>query len=74
MISLILSENHIHYAQWETLSGSQSIDLVGSLPLKTPLSEFKPGTEELTAMSSPQSTSLPIIPDEILKRYPELFK
>ncbi len=58
MISLILSENHIHYAQWETLSGSQSIDLVGSLPLKTPLSEFKPGTEEFTAMLGSEFSKL----------------
>tara|TARA_B100001245_G_C22888567_1_gene427668 strand:+ start:1003 stop:2811 length:1809 start_codon:yes stop_codon:yes gene_type:complete len=58
MISLILSENHIHYAQWETLSGSQSIDLVGSLPLKTPLSEFKPGTEEFTAMLGTEFSKL----------------
>ena len=58
MISLILSENHIHYAQWETISGSQSIDLVGSLPLKTPLSEFKPGTEEFTAMLGTEFSKL----------------
>ncbi|SUZ82288.1 uncharacterized protein METZ01_LOCUS35142, partial [marine metagenome] len=58
MISLILSENHIHYAQWETISGSQSIDLVGSLPLKTPLSEFKPGTEEFTAMLGSEFSKL----------------
>ncbi len=58
MISLILSENHIHYAQWETIAGSQSIDLVGSLPLKTPLSEFKPGTEEFTAMLGTEFSKL----------------
>ncbi|MEC9027211.1 MAG: hypothetical protein VYD20_05965 [Candidatus Neomarinimicrobiota bacterium] len=58
MISLILSENHIHYAQWETIAGSQSIDLVGSLPLKTPLSEFKPGTEEFTAMLGSEFSKL----------------
>ena len=50
MISLILSENHIHYAQWDTIDGVQSMDLVGSIPLKTPLSEHKPGTEEFTSM------------------------
>ena len=58
MISLILSENHIHYAQWDTIAGSQSIDLVGSLPLKIPLSEFKPGTEEFTAMLGSEFSKL----------------
>ena len=58
MISLILSENHIHYAQWETIDETQSIDLVGSLPLKTPLSEYKPGTEEFTAMLGSEFSKL----------------
>ena len=75
MISLILSENHIHYAQWDTIAGSQSIDLVGSLPLKTPLSEFKPGTEEFTAMLgnefSKLSMHIDMVGKEILLTIPD---
>ena len=75
MISLILSENHIHYAQWDTIAGSQSIDLVGSLPLKTPLSEFKPGTEEFTAMLGSEfsklSMHIDMVGKEILLTIPD---
>ena len=67
MISLILSENHIHYAQWDTIAGVQSMDLVGSIPLKTPLSEYKPGTEEFTSMIGTEFSKLSMHIDMVSK-------
>ena len=75
MISLILSENHIHYAQWDTIAGIQSMDLVGSIPLKTSLSEYKPGTEEFTSMIGTEfsklSMHIDMVGKEILLTIPD---
>ncbi len=69
MISLILSENHIHYAQWDAIAGVQTMDLVGSIPLKTPLSEYKPGTEEFTSMIGTEFSKLSMHIDMVGKEY-----